>query len=61
MESSENIISKKVNKKPIKPNDVVVAPVNKDGNCFYRALSLFLPTVKVIIKSLGFLFIMRQL
>ena len=41
METSENIISKIVNKKPIKPNDVVVAPVNKDGNCFYRALSLF--------------------
>ena len=61
MEISENIISKKVNKKPIKSNDVVVVPVKKDRNLFYSHFLCFLPTVKEIIKSLGILFIMLQL
>ena len=41
METSENIISKIVIKKLIKPNDVVVAPVKIGVNLFYRSLFLF--------------------
>ena len=61
METSENIISKIVNKKPIKPNDVVVAPVKGDGNLFYRSLSLFFTNSEGNHKLLGILFIMLQL
>ena len=41
--SEEKIILQKVmDKKLLNPEDVIISPIEGDGNCFYRALSLYL-------------------
>ena len=42
MEESTSLIQNIINKKTILPSDVIIAIVKGDGNCFYRALALYL-------------------
>ena len=32
-------------------NDIKIIPIVSDGNCFYRCISYFLQTTKIIIKK----------
>ena len=38
----KNILQSILEKKPLIPEDVIISPIEGDGNCFYRALSLYL-------------------
>ena len=52
MEEDTSFIQNIINKKTILPSDVIIAPVKGDGNCFYRALTLYLTNDEKNYKTL---------
>jgi hypothetical protein len=56
MKKEKSIIKKVLDKKPLNPEEVIISPIYGDGNCFYRALSLYLTMINHIIKLQEILF-----
>ena len=42
MSEEKIILQSLLEKKPLNPEDVIISPIERDGNCFYRAWSLYL-------------------